>query len=347
MLQAATDTEPEYTISQRPIAGPMPHTDEWYALRSMDTERDVPVILGASEAAAVCGMSPYSTPLHLYLQKRKELDKVFTDDQRERMDFGLKLEPIILEAYAQRQDVQVEAGQPMFFHADHRWMACTPDAVAFSDSSEWGIECKCTNWRMYDASGEGIDAFGEDGTDQVPMIYLLQVQWQMAVMGWDRVDLPVLFDGSKLRIYTVLRDETIISMLIERGADMVRRIATGNPPDPTWEHDGTKDALRALYGNKDSGEVELEEDHDLWWWQYQELGGQIKELESRRSVLYNRLIAGMRGAPTGLLPNGQKLKLTEVKESLVTQEDVLALADKVGQVKRKGYQRLSGPRAKK
>jgi len=348
---SATIETAEVTRTHIPTAGPMPHTDEWYALRSLDVSRTTrPVVLGASDAAAVCGLSPYSTPLHLYLEKRGELSKEFSDEQQERMAFGLKLEPIVLDAYALRMGVAVESDEPMFFHPEHDWMACTPDGIAHEHGSdeEWGVECKCTTWRMYDAHGDSEDAFGEDGTDQVPTVYLLQGHWQMAVMGWDRVDFPVLFDGSKLRVYSIRRNEDIIEQLIQSGKNLMEQILAGTPPDPEWSHDGTAGAIRALYGfNAETDAVELDDSHEALWWQYKELGATIKEIEAKKSEIHNRLLASFRGAAVAEFPNGQKLKRSVIADSYVTEEDVVKFAERVGEVKRKGHERLSGPRKRK
>lgn len=348
---ATQDTTGTITKRHIPTAGPMPHSAAWYAMRSLDIARTGrPVVLGASEAAAVCGLSPYSTPLHLYLEKRGELTKEFTDEQQERMEFGLRLEPVVMDAYAQRVGVTVDQGQPMFFHPEHAWMACTPDGIAHEpgDMTERGVECKCTSWRMYDATGESVDAFGEDGTDQVPKIYLLQVQWQMAVMGWDQVDLPVLFDGSKLRVYHVKRNADIISELIASGRDLVERIVAGTPPDPEWAHDGTAGALRVLYGfDADAPAVKLTTTHEDLWWQYKELGETLKGIEAKRNELYNRILAAFHGGAVGELPNGQKLKRSVIADSYVSEDDVVKFAERLGEVKRKGHERLSGPRKRK
>ncbi|MCP4782797.1 MAG: YqaJ viral recombinase family protein [Fuerstiella sp.] len=329
----------------------MPHTNKWHDLRTFDPERtERPVIIGASEIAVACGVSPYSTPLQLYLEKRGEMEKEFSDEQKERMAFGQKLEPVILEAYADRMGLHVDADQPMYFHPDHSWMAATPDGVAFGDEigQRHGLECKATSWRMYDATGEEADAFGEDGTDQVPAMYVMQTQQQMAVCGFDRVDLPVLFDGSKLRIYHIDRSETIIEAIVAAGSELAERIINNDPPPPDYGHARTQEAIQALYGfDADADPMELDEDADMWTWQVKEMTAQIKEVEKRKAELQNRIIAAFCGASKAVLPNGEKLSRTQIAETYVTDDDVLRLADRVGQVKRKGYERLNLPRKRK
>ena len=332
----------------------MPHTKKWYDLRKFDPARtERPGTIGASEIAVACGVSPYSTPLHLYLEKRGEMEKEFSDEQKERMAFGLKLEPVILEAYADRTKFTAESDLPMYFHPDHSWMAATPDGMAYGNSETGparphGLECKATSWRMFDASGESHDAFGEDGTDQVPLMYLMQTQQQMAVCGFDRVDMPVLFDGSKLRIYHIDRNETLIESMIAAGSDMARRIVDGNEPDADFGHPETKSALQALHGfDADAEPVELDEDADMWVWQVKEMTAQENEIKRRKSELSNRILAALKGAAKAVLPNGEKISRSLIADTYVTDKDVMDLADRVGDVKRKGHAKLNLPRKRK
>jgi putative phage-type endonuclease len=328
----------------------MPHTAKWYDLRKFDADRtERPVIIGASEIAVACGVSPYSTPLHLYLEKRGEMEKEFSDEQKERMAFGLLLEPVILKAYAERTDYLVDDGLPLYFHPDHSWMAATPDGIAYdNDGEEHGLECKATSWRMYDASGDEEDAYGEDGTDQVPFIYVIQTHQQMAVMGWDRVDMPVLFDGSKLRIYRIDRNETLIEMIIAAGSKLAAMIVDGTEPAADFGHPGTKDALNALHGfNADAEPVELDEDADMWVWQVKEITAQENELKRRKSELTNRILDTLKGATKAVLPNGEKISRSLIADTYVTDKDVMDLADRVGDVKRKGHAKLNLPRKRK
>lgn len=338
-----------------PVVGPMPHTQKWYDLRTFDPERtERPVIIGASEIAVACGVSPYSTPLNLYLEKRGEIQKEFSDEQKERMAFGLKLEPVILEAYADRMGLHVDANQPMYFHPDHSWMAATPDGIAFGDEEgqRHGLECKASSWRMFDSAGEDPDCFGEDGTDQVPFMYVMQTHQQMAVCGFDRVDMPVLFDGSKLRIYHIDRNDSLIASMIESGSGMANRIVSGDAPDPDYGHAGTKDALQALYGfDADAEAVEFDEDADTWVWQVKEMTAQIDEVKKRKTELSNRLLAAFKGAAKAVLPNGEKLSRSVIADVHYTAEyietHVNEMLDKVGKVRRKGHERLNLPRKRK
>jgi predicted phage-related endonuclease len=168
----------------------------------------------------------------------------------------------------------------------------------------------------------------------------------MAVLGVARCDFPVMFDIRKVRVYTVLRDDSLIEWIRSCEQELAERIVAGNPPEPDWEHPGATVALQTLHGLHDHA-VDLSEEHEGYVWQSKELAEEIKSLTAQRAGLNNRLLAAMHGAARAVLPNGQHLSRSAVADSYVTEDDVLALADRVGEVKRKGHERLNLPRKRK
>lgn len=235
-------------FGQSALVGPMPKTEEWESLRLYSPHRqDRSVVFGASEAAAACGLSKYDQPLSLYLKKRSEMATEFSDEQKERMAFGLALEPVILAQYAAKRGCEVAAGQPMFLSTQWKFMGATPDAIAFdpkAPGTPWVVECKNTSAHMVDPTGEDASKFGVDGTDQVPIEYVMQAQQQMAVLGCDLVEFPVLVGGNSLRIYTVRRDEGLIDLIVKSEKDLAERIVTSNPPDAIPDHGSSLDIFR-------------------------------------------------------------------------------------------------------
>lgn len=326
------------------IPGPAPKSPEWSAMRLFDpTRKERPVVIGASEAAAACDCSPYSSALQLYLEKRGEMPGYRPDaDNEEQLGWGLRLEGAILDEYASREKCHVERGLPMFFHQDHAFMAATPDGLAVNPASEWwGVEAKNSGIRMFDATGEDENKYGSAGTDQVPVYQLFQAQQQMAVLGVTRVDFPVLVDGKKLQIFRVTRNDDIIAQIVSAEKELSERIVNGDPPPPNWTHEGTKKCLEGLFGLKLGSVVDLDEETQRIWNDYQADQAVAKEIESRNKERRNRILWAMRGAEIGRLPSGShQLKRSVVATSYVTEADVQALREKVGQVKRQGHERL-------
>jgi predicted phage-related endonuclease len=71
------------------------------------------------------------------------------------------------------------------------------------------LECKTAN--PFSSS-----EWGEVGSDEVPMSYLCQCIWYMAITNLDRVDLAVLFGNSDFRIYEITRDAELEKMVLQK-----------------------------------------------------------------------------------------------------------------------------------
>jgi len=309
--------------THNPIPGPAQHTDEWRQIRKYNPDRkDRPVVFGASEAASACNVSKYGSALELYLSKRGELEIEFTPEQKHIMSMGTRLEPIILDCYEEKQDCILERSQPMYFHPMWSFMAASPDAIARprdrDRSEEWCVDAKSTNWRMLDKSGDDQDKFGEDGTDQIPIYYLMQFQVQMAVLGLERCDCPVLVDGRELRIYTVARNDDLIKQIALAEAELSERIIAGDPPEPNFEHSGTIKVLQKMFGTDFGKVVELsEEEHDLWV-RKEQLAATQKMIKEELDEISARIAWAMQDGEIGRFPDASiELKKTVVKESVV------------------------------
>jgi predicted phage-related endonuclease len=71
------------------------------------------------------------------------------------------------------------------------------------------LECKTAN-------PFARSEWGEPGTDQVPMGYLCQCLWYMAITGIEQCDLAVLLGNSDFRIYEIERDLELEALVIEK-----------------------------------------------------------------------------------------------------------------------------------
>jgi predicted phage-related endonuclease len=71
------------------------------------------------------------------------------------------------------------------------------------------LECKTAN--PFSAGD-----WGEVGSDEVPMSYLCQCIWYMAITNINKVDLAVLFGNSDFRIYEIARDLELESVILRK-----------------------------------------------------------------------------------------------------------------------------------
>jgi predicted phage-related endonuclease len=301
---------------------PMTYSPEWYALRVFNPDRPRPVVIGASEAAAACNQSPYSSALQLYLEKRGELLSEFSPDQQNRLNMGRKLEPIILDCYEERTKCHLTRGLPVYFHPTWEFMAATPDAIGYIDEpdtetwEEWSVDAKSTGWRMIDKTGSDSEKYGEEGTDQIPVSNLFQAQQQMAVMGLARCDFPVLVDGRELRIYTVQRNDDLIQQIALAEAELAERIRDGRPPEPNWEHSGTIKVLQKLFGTEVGKVAWLSDEHHQKWIERDYWSQQEKSAKELKDKITAEILWALQDAEVGRFPEaGIEIKKTVVKEA--------------------------------
>lgn len=312
-------------VGDLPLVGPDPHTPEWYAMRLYDPERKIgdlaaPVIFGASECAAVCGMSPYETPLHVYLRKRREIDPIEDNDA---MRLGRKLEPVVIDEYRERTGYAVLAPRPTFIHYRHRFLSATPDGMVMPTTNSqqavraedvFPLDAKTTTWRR-------AKDFGEEGSDELPEDYLLQAQQQMLVMGAALQDTAVLVDGRTLKVYRVQRNDDLAQIIVDAARELAERIVNGDPPEPNWTHAQTPELVRAMWGVDETKAIVLDEPIGLMWRNYRALGEEIKEREKEQQQIKARVLAAMQDAAIGRYPqDGFELVRKRVERGAYTVE---------------------------
>jgi putative phage-type endonuclease len=159
--------------------------------------------LGGSDAAAICGVSKYRTPLEVYLDK---IGCPLPKKTPARMLLGKKFEYDILNWFAEitgKDCKGVFTGSKT--HPDHEFMTCNVDGIVNGENAI--IECKLTT-----------SAFSDLANGRIPDDYLVQCQHNMAVYGADRCYLPywVLDPSEEIEqaFHVIERDESMIENII-------------------------------------------------------------------------------------------------------------------------------------
>lgn len=146
--------------------------------------------IGATDASAILGVNPYSTPHDVWLDK-KGLTK---DESNIAMRHGTYIETFIAQEYERKSGVKVYRSKT-YRHAKFPFFGCNPDREIILNGRRGLLECKSVG---YWASKN----FGQDGSDQIPEHYLIQCLWQLLVTGMDFVQLVALVDNRELRVFT-------------------------------------------------------------------------------------------------------------------------------------------------
>jgi putative phage-type endonuclease len=165
--------------------------------------------IGASESAGILGVSPWSSPLSVWMDKTNPQEH----EQNEWQEWGHRVEPAILEAYHEKTGDDIYQW-PQDQHIYHpRFpdvpMSCTPDGGIFVDVMDMDnpgltkvIDAKnVASWKR------------DEWRDGPPLWYVIQMQHQMAVTGAESAALAVLFGGNHFESYEVERDDAFIAEL--------------------------------------------------------------------------------------------------------------------------------------
>lgn len=228
---------------------------EWLAAR-----RDG---IGASEIAAVLGISPWESPFSLYWRKVNG----WAVDINDEMSAGTRAEPVIADWFADQHPEFVAYPSGLYASRERPWQLATPDRLVLTECEHWrddphsSYPCAACHHREPVALVEckyvvhGWDGWGEPGTDEIPVHYRAQGLWQADVMGVDEVYFAA-WHGATFREYLVRRDETDLRMMREAGRRFMQRIEDDDPPSVD-EHTATLATLKKLHPDLDDRAQEV------------------------------------------------------------------------------------------
>lgn len=248
--------------------------------------------LGGSDAAAALGVSPWCSPLRLYLIKTGQAED---DAESEPMRRGRRMEAVIAQEYQDATGSTMIAEQYFVRNAAQPWLFATLDGMR-----DDGVIVEYKNVGMRSAR-----EWGDEDGEQIPMHYLCQVHHQMAVTGAERCDVAALIGGQDFRVYPIASDEAMIQLLIENEAIFWDRVVRLDPPPPTVPADAKVLARLNLPVGPET-ELHGQDMANAMLWEA--AGVQLREIEAERGVLEARLRAAMGEARAARLPDGRLLK---------------------------------------
>jgi putative phage-type endonuclease len=152
--------------------------------------------IGASDAATIMGVSPWSTPHKLWLEKKGRVEDAEPSFYMQR---GNDLEEEARVCFERMTGLTIfpEIKQ----HEKHSWMVASLDGIDFTGKVV--VEIKCP----------GAKAHAIAGTGKVPPIYIPQLQHQMEVCGVDEM-YYFSYNGSDGVILKVERDQEYIDKML-------------------------------------------------------------------------------------------------------------------------------------
>lgn len=230
--------------------------------------------IGGSDMPIIMGLSSYSTPYQLFLQKTGILSS--DSEPTPSQIWGHKLEPVIREEFSRNNNVKIET-PGVITHPDHSFLRGNVDGLI----PEWNsvLEIKTSNAFM-------AQYWGENGSTIVPYSYLVQVAHYCAITLSKSAHIAVLLGGSDYRELIYHRDLEMEKILFEKAFDFWEHVKKNIPPNPTKIID-----LKILFPKHDpdktikSNDIVSEELQELYDLKKKAKDIKERELESKFKIM--------------------------------------------------------------
>lgn len=250
--------------------------------------------IGASEAAAVVGLSPYKTPFQVWLEKTGRAPDV---PESEAMRWGHRLQQVVGDAFAEEtKRVVAPAGEfTIYEHPDSPMLLATLD---FFQRKGFGEEKG-----ILEAKTAGY-AKKDDWIDAAPLHYTVQVQYQLLVTGLNLGSIAVLIGGQKFLWADIPPDPEFQARLRYQVEKFWRDHVQADVAPPVQAEDN--DVIRYAYKSTGGDLIAVGGEFIGWDEQRSEAIAEIKAGEHKRDEAEAHIKAAI-GERTGIvLPNGVK-----------------------------------------
>ncbi len=204
--------------------------------------------LGGTDLSVIIGLSPYKTPLELWLEKTGRAEQQPAPDAEERMYWGTVLEDVVARRYADLTGRKIQRVNDPLVHSAGV-VRGNIDRAIINPSISGNVRFKdgrLTTDRILEvktahAMAASSADWGTPGTDEIPQHYWIQVQTYLGLAQCEVADLAVLFGGQKFATYTIEADAKLFADLVdEAGQWWERHIVADVPPEATTEDDARR-----------------------------------------------------------------------------------------------------------
>ena len=245
----------------------MPYTD-WLDYRKQG--------IGGSDAAVVCGVSRYKSPVELWMEKTGQLP---AQEAGEAAYWGHQLEELVRTEFTKRTGIEVEHRMELLRSDEHPFMQANLDGTGVHP--ELG---PC----IFEAKTASAFKAGE-WEDGIPDEYFLQVQHYMAVTGYKGTYIAALIGGNTFRWKFISRDEGLIAMLVQLEADFWQHVQNETPPPLDGSSASARFLAERFPNSMSNFRIELPNQAEQLIQQYDEASQQIKLLTERKQEAENLL----------------------------------------------------------
>lgn len=260
--------------------------------------------IGGSDAAPILGISPWRTPLDVYLDKVQPRIEDSDPARLRVLTRGTRMEPYVIDLLAEEEGLLITGRNNRYIDPEYGFIACEIDSEYFDDQLD-----SIQNIEIKTVSPFKAKEWGEEKTDAIPVYYTAQAMHGLMVTGRQVCVFGVLIGADDFRVYRIERDNETISAMREREIDFWKRVTTLTPPEATT----AADILRLF--DKDSGKAIEATGNVLEVFNHlRDLKGQIKTLEAQAGTAEEQIKLFMQDA-SSLTIDGNPLLTWKTQKS--------------------------------
>jgi putative phage-type endonuclease len=184
--------------------------------------------LGGSDISSILGISPWKSQYKLYLEKIGEAPEEYDPRKEKIFARGKRLEPVIVEMLVDElqsrgHSVTVMARNERYVDKEHDFLACEIDV-------ELAVDGELMNGEIKTVHSFAAKAWGEEGSDEIPLYYLSQVAYGLMIKPRKRAIVAALIGADDLRIHYVDRDQELINIIRTKAVEFWNRVMFRDPP---------------------------------------------------------------------------------------------------------------------
>lgn len=244
--------------------------------------------IGGSDVSVIAGVNPFRSIFQLWLEKTGQVEPEETENDN--THFGNVLEPVVKREFSKRTGLKVRAKRALLQSEEYPFMLADLDGVIYENGKRNLFEAKTASAYKQEIWEKGI-----------PEEYVLQVQHYMAVTGAEKTYLAALVGGNRFYWKVVRRDEQKIAEIIAlEKAFWEENVLAGKEPVPDGSG-ATTDFLNEKYASSNGNTILLPEEALGLCRRYEELSGQLNELQDKKDAVSNQLKNFLKNNESGVI----------------------------------------------
>lgn len=267
-------------------------------------------MIGGTDAARIFGFSPFGNEWDVAAEKKGLLPPT---GSTERMELGLLLEDPIRRVYERRTGHRVEKPLGAIRHPQHPFLGGHPDGLVAGRLR--GVEIKTVELhraKEWSQAGE---------PQRVPKDYYVQAMHYLMVTGFEVWDLAALFGVSKMRIYPVEANPSLMRTMKDRLVAWWQRYVEGPDMPPIEPSPAAREYLRARFPRETGPTIvaanEEQEEIVARWLEAKRHREQYEKEEERWKTKLKEQI----GDATGMLTRSHSITWKKAADSMALVTD--------------------------